>query len=153
MTTLEIRCAVELRATEDSPGRITGIMLEVGRVASDRPEVFAPGSVRWPTGGIRLLAEHRGREILTFEPVMRGSEIRIDAPLPDTTLGREVAAEIRTGRKRGLSVEFVALDDARVAGVREVRSALVDAAALVKDPAYSRATAEVRAKRGRRWWL
>ena len=149
----EIRAALELRASETSPGRIVGTLIETGRVAGDRREVFTPGSVRWPSNGLRLLAEHRGRQIMRFEPKVAGSEIRIDAPLPDTALGREVAAEIRAGRKRGLSVEFFATDEAQVSGVREVRSALVDAVAVIESPAYDQARVEVRSRRGRRVWL
>ena len=153
--TSEIRCAIELRedSTRESPGRIQGVLIELGRVAGDRREVFTPGSIRWPANGIRLLAEHRGRMVTRFEPLVEGSEIRIDHPLPDTTLGREVAAEVRAGRKGGLSVEFYATDEARVQGVREVRGALVDAAAVVESPAYQQARVEVRGRRRRRLWL
>ena len=147
----EIRCAVEIREAADSPGRLTGTILETGRVASDRREVFVPGSVQFPANGIRLLAEHRGRQIMRVEPVITGSEIRIDAALPDTSLGREVASEIRSGRKRGLSVEFFPTSEATVSGVREVRGALIDAAAVVVDGAYSQARVEVRERRRRRW--
>ena len=147
----EIRCGIELREAADSPGRLTGIILEVGRIASDRREVFTPGSVQWPSAGIKLLAEHRGREIMRVEPVLSGSEVKIDARLPDTAIGREVAASVRSGEKRGLSIEFHAVSEAKVAGVREVRSALVDAAALVRSGSYSQATAEVREKRPKLW--
>ena len=150
----EIRCAIELRAATDSPGRITGTILEMGRVAGDRREVFTPGSVQWPSNGLRLLAEHRGRQVMRVQPTVDGSEIRLDASLPDTALGREVAAEIRAGRKAGLSVEFVSTNEATVAGVREIRAALVDAAAVVASPAYDQARVEVRHRTGRRrWWL
>ena len=90
---------------------------------------------------------------MRVQPTVDGSEIRLDAPLPDTALGREVAAEIRAGRKAGLSVEFVSTNEATVAGVREIRAALVDAAAVVASPAYDQARVEVR-QRGdrRRWW-
>ena len=150
----EIRCAIELRAAVDSPGRITGVILETGRVASDRRELFVPGAVQWPGAGVRLLAEHRGREVMRFEPKIDGAKIQIDTPLPDTAIGREVAAEIRAGRKRGLSVEFYAAEEGNVQGVREVRSALIEAVAVVESPAYVQAVAEVRSKkRGRRVWL
>ena len=150
----EIRCAIELRAAADSPGRITGVIVETGRVAADRREVFTPGSVQWPSNGIRLLAEHRGRLVMRVQPIVEGAAIRLDSPLPDTALGREVAGEIRSGRKAGLSVEFVATNEATVAGVREVRAALVDAAAVVASPAYDQARVEVRHRTGRRrWWL
>ena len=32
----------------------------------DRRELFVPGAVQWPGGGVRLLAEHRGRAVMTF---------------------------------------------------------------------------------------
>ena len=140
----EVRCRIELRAATDSPGRIVGTILQMGRVAGDRREVFTPGSVEWPSNGIRLLAEHRGRQVMRVQPTVDGSEIRLDSPLPDTALGREVASEIRSGRKRGLSIEFVSTSEATVAGVREVRAALVDAAAVVASPAYDQARVEVR---------
>ena len=149
----EIRCAIELRAASDSPGRIVGTIIETGRVASDRRELFVPGAVQWPGGGVRLLAEHRGRAVMTFQPKIDGAKIQIDDKLPDTAIGREVAAEIRAGRKRGLSVEFYAAEEGQVQGVREVRSALIEAVAVVESPAYVQAVAEVRRKRGRRVWL
>ena len=150
----EIRCRIELRAASDSPGRIVGTIIETGRIAADRPEVFAPGSISWPAGGMRLLAEHEGREVMRFEPLIDGARVRIDAPLPDTAIGREAAAEIRSGRKADLSVEFHALQDARVSGVREIRAALVPSAALVASGAYDQAQVEVRKRaRGRRLWL
>lgn len=147
------RCEIELREADDSPGRIVGTILETGRVAVDQREVFIPGSVQWPSNGIRLLAEHRGRQVMRVEPVVDGSEIRIDARLPDNAIGREVATEIRSGRKRGMSIEFVSTREAQVSGVREVRSALVDAAAVVASPAYQQARVEVRNRGRRRLWL
>ena len=149
----EIRCTLELRAAENSPGRIVGTIIEQGRVAGDRPEVFSPGAIEWPANGIRLLAEHRGRQVMRVTPKADGAAIRIDAPLPDNELGREVASDIRDGRKRGLSVEFHAVREAVVQGVREIRAAIVDAAAVVREGAYDQATVEVRAKKRRRLWL
>lgn len=149
----EIRCRIEWREAAESPGRIVGTILETGRVASDRAEVFSPGAVSFPANGIRILAEHRGRMVARIVPTIEGNEIKIDAVLPDTSLGREVAAEVRSGRKRGLSVEFHATDEARVSGVREVRGALIDAAAIVKEPAYTQARVEVRQRGRTRFWL
>lgn len=147
-----IHCGIELREAVDSPGRIVGTILQVGRVASDRREVFAPNSVRWPANGIRLLSEHRGRQIMRVDPVMADSgEIRIDAPLPDTSIGRATAAEIRSGRRRSLSVEFYSTSESTVSGVREITGALIDAAAVVPTGAYSQARVEVRNRRRRVW--
>ena len=59
----EVRCAVEIREDESrqSPGRIVGTILETGRVASDRREVFAPGSVQFPANGLRSALPRRRR--------------------------------------------------------------------------------------------
>ena len=147
---------VELRAADvggGSPGRLVGVLLPLGRVAGDRREVFTPGSVTWPHNGMRLLAEHRGRQIMRFQPVEVDGEIQIDAALPDSPEGRAAADLVRTGARAGLSVEFHAVDDAMVSGVREVRAALVDAAALVPMGAYDQARAEIRRRREFRMWL
>ena len=149
----EIRCRVELRAAADSPGRIVGTIIEQGRVASDRPEVFAPDALKWPAAGIRLLAEHRGRQVMNVTPISDGTKITIDAALPDSAIGREVAREVRAGTKRGLSIEFHSIAESVVQGVREIRSAIFDAAALVGEGAYEQARVEVRAKKRRRLWL
>ena len=114
---------VELRGANvagGSPGRLVGVLLPLGRVAGDRREVFTPGSVSWPHNGMRLLREHLGRQIMRFTPVEADGEIRIDAELPDTAEGREAADLVRTGARAGLSVEFHAVNDALVSGVREV---------------------------------
>lgn len=139
---LEIRCAVECRG--DGPGRIRGTILPLGRVASDRREVFAPGSVTFPSNGVALLAEHEGRQVMRFTPIERRGNLEIDEQLPDTPLGREVADEIRSGKRAGLSVEFRAIWDRVVQGVRQIEGALVEGAALCPVPAYSQARAELR---------
>ena len=150
----EVRSAtIELREAAESPGRIVGTLIETGRVAVDQKEVFVPGSIMFPSNGVELLAEHRGRRILRFMPEVDGSSVRIDAALPDNSLGREVAAEVRSGRKKGLSIEFFPTSEARVSGVREIRSALVDKVAVVRAPAYEQATVEVRQRRPFKFWL
>ena len=149
----EIRCRIELRAASDSPGRIVGTVIEQGRVAGDRPEVFAPGALAWPSEGIRLLAEHQGRQVMRVTPTVDGTAIKIDAPLPDTAIGREVASEVRAGTKRGLSIEFHSMAESVVQGVREIRSAFMDAAAVVTEGAYDQAVVEVRQRQRRRVWL
>ena len=144
---------IECRADEsrEGPGRITGVLLELGRMAADRQEVFVPGAAIFPSTGVELLRGHHGAPILTFDPIVGGSEIRIDAPLPDTALGRQVATEVRSGARSALSVEFVPLVETRVMGVRELRSALIQGAALVPAGSYTQARAEVRHRAGRRY--
>ena len=145
---------VELReATADTPARLTGVLLPIGRVAIDRQEIFTPGSVTFPASGVRLLLEHRGREIMRFTPVenVAAGEWRIDAALPDTPEGREAAALVQSGQRKGLSVEFFALADKRVSQVREIRSAFVDATALCREGCYDQARVELRSKSVKVW--
>ena len=53
-----------------------------------------------------------------------------------------------------MSVEFRALEERTTkAGVREILSAYVAAAALVASPEYDSTTAEVRERKRRRLWL
>ena len=140
---------VEYReASGDTRARLVGCILAVGRVASDRREIFVPGSVQFPAAGVRLLLEHRGREILRFQPVenVASGEWRIDAELPDTAEGREAAELVKTGRRPALSVEFFALEQQRVSQVREIRSAFVEATALCKEGVYDQARAELRSR-------
>ena len=156
--TRELRCAIEYRANDSrqSPGRIVGTLIEYETRASDRPEVFADGALRWDDGGVVLNEQHnRQAPIMRFTPEVRGKELVIDAPLPDTQRGRDAATMIRDKTMRGLSVEFRATDEGRRAGMREVRAATLLGAALVDDPSY-KGTLEVRergTRRGRRLWL
>ena len=153
----EIRCAIELRADDSrqSPGRIVGTLMTYGQRASDRPEVFADGALRWDDGGVILNEQHnRQAPILRFVPTVDGREVRIDAPLPDTQRGRDTATMIRNGTMTGLSVEFSADDEGMRAGVREVRKAKLLGAAVVDSPAYAGGLeVRERGKRGRlpRW--
>lgn len=150
MTGSEIRCSIELRQDDSrqSPGRIVGTLITYGKRASDRAEVFAPGALSWPEGGIILNEQHnRQAPILRFTPEVDGAEVRIDAPLPDTQRGRDAATMIRNGTMRGLSIEFRSRAEGRSSGVREIRAAALVGAALVDDPSY-RGELEVRERGG-----
>ena len=155
----EIRCAIELRqsdAASPGPGRISGVLLTYGERAGDRPEMFDRGALSWPADGVVLRRQHvREAPIMRVIPELRGDALVIDAPLPDTAAGRDAAAEIRSGLFRGLSIEFRALRDAVVGGVRRIAAAELSGAGLVDDPAYPGSAVAVRHKAPplRRWWL
>ena len=156
----EIRCSIEVREdeTRQSPGRIVGTLIAYGERARDRAEKFAPGSLHWPEAGIVLNEQHnRQAPIMRFTPTLDGSEVRIDAALPDTQRGRDAATMVRNGTMTGLSIEFRSEQEGRSAGVREIRRAHLAAAALVDSPSY-RTTVEVRegravAPRAQTLWL
>ena len=134
-----------------SPGRITGTLLTYGERASDRAEMFEPGALRWPDNGIVLRRQHqRATPIMRVLPEVRGNQIVVDAPLPDTTAGRDAAAEIRAGLFKGLSVEFKATAQRFAGGVRHITGALLNGAGLVDTPSYAGSAVEVRARTARR---
>ena len=144
---------LECRDATGSPGRLVGVVLPVGRVAGDRPELFVGSGVQTPHGGIALLPEHRSQTVvMRFDPI-RGDdgELRVDHLLPNTPAGLALAASVRSGATTGLSVEFHSLDEARVSGVREVRQSLITAVATVPSQSYDQARAEVRARQRRVW--
>ena len=132
-----------------------GVVLPVGRVAGDRPELFVGGGVTIPRDGIALLPEHRSSTVvMRFDPIVASDgSLQVDHLLPDTPEGLALAASVRSGKTPGLSVEFHSLDEALVSGVREVRQSLVTAVATVPSQSYDQARAEVRSKRRRRVWL
>lgn len=87
-------------------------------------------------------------------PEVRGSQVVIDAPLPDTAAGRDAAREVRDGLMVGLSVEFRARLQSYVSGVRRIKRAALRGAGLVHNPEYLGSAVEVRARTGRRrLWL
>ena len=156
----ELRCAIELRADDGSPGRLTGTLLTYGERAGDRAEMFEAGALRWPDNGILLRRMHqRAQPIMRITPELRGDRIVLDAPLPDTRAGRDAAAEIRSGVLGGLSVEFRATSQRFTSGVRRIGGALLTGAGLVDSPSYRGSRVELRGRRrvghlaGRRLWL
>ena len=129
---------------------LRGTMLTEGRAASGgRAEVFAPGSVEWPSTGVAILTEHRGAAEIRAHPVRhRDGRITLTARATDA-----IREAVKAG-KRYMSVEFRSLEERTTrGGVREVLRAFVDAAALVARPEYDSTTAELRSERRRRVWL
>lgn len=151
----EIRSAVAV--VEDrgrqGPGRLQGMMVPFGAVASDRREVFRPDSITMPANGVALTLGHGGRQVDRVIPTVDARGVHVDHVLPDTQEGRDAARRVRAGELRGLSVEFHPLRETRTHGVREVVSALVSAAALVPNAAYGPHTGvEVRAADDLEFW-
>ena len=138
---------VEIRESDDGP-RLVGTILQEGRAArGGRAELFAPGSVTWPTDGIEIRTRHHGPAEIRAVPVRQSNgEIQIAVK---ATPG--VVEAVRAGRD-AMSVEFHAIREHRTAaGVREIERALVDAAALTDDPEYGQTGAEIRSRRVPVW--
>ena len=146
---------LECREATGSPGRLVGLLVPSGRIASDRPELIVGRGITTPSDGIALLPEHRSKTVvMKFDPI-RGDdgELRVDHLLPNTPEGVALAASVRSGATPGLSIEFHSLDEAQVQGVREIRQSLVTAVAAVPSASYDQARAEVRSEVRRvAWW-
>ena len=142
----KLHCPVEIRESATGP-QIVGCLIQEGRVASVRAEVFAPLSLVWASDGIALRAKHLGVEDSRAIPTREANgEIRIEA-----SASTPLVAAYNEGR-RFLSIEFHALQETRsTSGVREIQKAFLPGAALVESPEYKQAGAEIRSKRRRVW--
>ena len=144
-----INAPLEIRESDEGE-HLVGTVIQEGRSGTERRELFTPQSLTWPAEGIPLRTTHLqgevGRAIPTRHP---GGEVRIRV---------KATAEIRAAYqawKKFLSAEFFAIRESRAAGnIREIEHALLSGAAMVVEPEYRQATAEIRTKRKRsRSWL
>ena len=143
----EFRCAVEVRGdpSRSGPGRLFGTLLRYGDVSPSHRERFADGALSWPDNGIVVRRAHKaGDPIMRAVPELRDGAVVIDAPLPDTTAGRDAAAEIRGGLMTGLSIEFKARRQTYANGIRVVTDGALVGAGLVDSPSYGGSRVEVR---------
>ena len=88
---------IEYRADEsrESPGRLTGVLMTYSERASDRPELFDPGSLRFRDDGLVIRLQHdRQQPLLKTQPIIDGNVVRVDAPLPNSTRGRDTAVSM-----------------------------------------------------------
>ena len=135
---------VELR----NAGRtLYATLVQEGRAASGgRAEVFAPGSVEWPSTGVGILLAHRqAPEVRAVPERQRDGRITVEARATGP-----IRQAVESG-KRFMSVEFHALRERTTeGGVREIQRALVPDAALVSRPEYDVSDAEVRRRGGGR---
>lgn len=151
-------CEVRFEEATDrlSPGRLTGTLLTYEVRARDRAELFARGALSWPEHGIVINEQHnRQASIVRAVPFLDGDALKIDVALPDTQRGRDAAINTRGPNPlyRGLSVEFFAESEGRRGSMREIRRAVLAAAALVDSPSYADSKAEVRERSGPYWQL
>lgn len=89
---------------------LTITALRIGEQARDRREVFDRAS-RTPDNGVTVGRLHPARKapIVKAQAEVRDGALTITAKLPDTTAGRDAAAEVRSGLLREASIEFRAL--------------------------------------------
>lgn len=141
----------EIRFVEDdtrqSPGRLTGVLVNYGERARNLPERIRPGALRWPDDGIVIYEMHqRSQPIVRAVPFLDGDAVRIDAPLPNTTRGRDAATNVRERVLTGLSVEMrrATVRSEIVNGVREITYAELAGGGLVDVSEYPGSAVDVR---------
>ena len=149
---------MEFRADEsrESPGMLAGVVMTYGTRARDRAEMFEQDAFHWREDGIVIRELHPQPGGPQIPPIMRtmpyleGRELRINAPLPNTTKGRDVAESMKGPMPLygGLSVEFDPERETRQGGLRLIKRAFLGGAALVLRGAYPESTVEVREESG-----
>ena len=142
--TCELR--YEADPNRESPGRLTGTLLRYLEPAHDRPEVFERGALYWNDDLILNIQHDRAQPIMRFTPYLEGDDVKVDAMLPDRTIGRDVASAVKDGTLRGLSVEIdrASVQSQMVNGVRRISRARLVAAGVVDSGSYKNSTVSVR---------
>ena len=138
--------------TRESPGMLAGVLMTYGTTARDRPEMFQMNA--FPLGCIwdrnPRATQFARAPILRAVPYLAGRELRINAPLLNTTRGRDIAEAMKGPNPlfSGLSVEFRAEKESRRGGLRVISKAYLGGAGLVDSPSYKHSLVEVREHNG-----
>lgn len=142
---MEHLVAVELRALAEGR-RLEGVALrysDEARIGRLR-ERFTAGGVEVASPAVVNLAHDRARPLglVVFEDSPEALRFRVD--LEDGELQDRALTDVREGRLTGASIEFRALADRVVGGLRTVERAVVFGLALTDRPAYAATAVEAR---------
>ena len=144
--------------------RLSGVVMPYGEIstrADNGREMFLPGSLT-PVGDPYLNVMHlNGQDGKANVTLMRQSDglaisqsperVEIEATMPETREAQEVIELIEAGMLKGLSLEFNALEEETLNGVRVVRRAELAGVGIVDNPAYTGAALELRNGRRKLW--
>ena len=140
--------------------KLTGTVMRYGEVSPSHKERFEPGSLRM-ADTVHLDLNHDRERAVAWHPG-GGLELRdedaamiLSAELPPIPAADRALEEIRTGKATGLSVEFRAVKESRVDGVRVIEDAILSGVGLVAQPSYTGSRIEARARKHGRFprWL
>ena len=111
---------MEVRGEADAP-RLYLRAIATGEQAGDRLEVFDALPTQ-PEGGVLVGRLHPASKapVLRAQLEERDGALILDCEIPDTTAGRDLALEVRSGLLPMASIEFRALADRVVGGVRRI---------------------------------
>ena len=151
MTVERIQTGTELRA---EGRRLSGTVIRFGEVSPGHRERFAPGSLSLGPA-VPLNIEHDAERAVAWFPG-GGLELREDgeairmevAAVPPIPAGDRALAEVRGGRRTGLSVEFRAFEEHHERGIRVIDRAELRGIGLVRSPSYQGSRVEARARSG-----
>ena len=140
--------------------KLTGTVMRYGEVSPSHKERFAPGSLRM-ADAVHLDLNHDRERAVAWHPggglelADRGEALELSAELPPIPAADRALDDIRTGKVTGLSVEFRAVQESRVGGVRVIEEALLTGVGIVARPSYEGARIEARARKHGRFpkWL
>jgi HK97 family phage prohead protease len=147
---------LELRDADDGAHELDGVCVPYGvetRKAGPRPERFAAHAFAGVGAQtkIRLVDENhawKGRRPVGVAKALNDESHGLVGRFRfyDTPEGRSAFENVRAGTYGGLSIGFVAVREAIVAGVREITEATLHHVSLVDEPAYD--DAQIIAVRG-----
>ena len=135
---------------------ISGTVIAYGEQGMSRRERFEAGSIELAANP-HLDYEHDRSRVLAWSPnggltfEDDADALRLKAEIPPTLFGDHVLAEVREGKRTGLSVEFRARQTRTENGVRVIEKALLRGVALLARPEYGGSRVEARARRRRVW--
>ena len=142
---------LELRA---EGRRLTGTVMPYNQVSPSHREKFLPGALRL-AGSVHLDLFHDPERAIAWHP---GGGLTLDngkgalkmrATLPPIPAADRALAEIKAGRVGGLSVEFRAVAESRIDGIRVISDAVLSGVGIVRSPSYDGARVEARRRSGR----
>ena len=134
--------------------------MRYGEVSPTHKERFAPGSLRM-ADAVHLDLNHDRERAVAWHPggglelADRGEALELTAELPPIPAADRALDDIRTGKATGLSVEFRAVKESRVGGVRVIEEAELTGVGIVSRPSYEGSRIEARSRRHGRFpkWL
>ena len=136
--------------------KLTGTVMPFGEISPSHRERFAPGSLRL-ADVVHLDLDHDPERAVAWLPdgglelASDEEAMRLAAELPPIPAADRALDDVRTGKVGGLSVEFRAVKETVVDGIRVIEEALLIGVGLVARPSYSAASVEARSRRRRIW--
>ena len=150
---------LEFQETDQGPGVLRGLAVPYERETVLYPgyrEKFAAGSLADQVNApICANIQHQrsrplARNLQKLALTENAEGLTAEITLPDTGDGRDCAVLVRQGVLRGLSVEFIPLEESGGDGLRIVTRARLMGLAVVDDPAYEDAKVELQ-RLAQRW--